>query len=180
MTTQNFEATTILGLRHQGKTVLIGDGQVTLGNTIFKHTAKKIRRLFNDSIVSGFAGATADAFTLFERFEKKLEKHHGNLVRSASDLAKDWRTERSLRKLEAMMIVADKENMLVLGGNGDVVEPEHNLIAIGSGAPHAFAAGRALLQHSSLDAESIAREAMQIASEMCIYTNNHFTIETLG
>ena len=157
-----------------------GDGQVTLGSVVVKASARKVRRLYNDRILAGFAGATADAFTLFERFEAKLEKHSGNLVRSAVELAKDWRTDRMLRRLEAMLAVADVEHSLVITGNGDVLEPEHGLIAIGSGGPYAQAAARALLDNTELDAEQIVRKALAIAGEICIYTNQNHTVETLG
>lgn len=156
-----------------------GDGQVTLGNTVMKANARKVRRLYKDQVIAGFAGATADAFTLFERFEGKLEKHSGHLVRSAVELAKDWRTDRALRRLEALLAIADKNNSLLISGNGDVIEPENGLIAIGSGGPFAQAAAMALLAHTELDAETITRNALGIAANICIYTNTHLTIETL-
>jgi ATP-dependent HslUV protease subunit HslV len=156
-----------------------GDGQVTLGNTVMKANARKVRRLYKDQVIAGFAGATADAFTLFERFEGKLEQHSGHLVRAAVEMAKDWRTDRMLRRLEALLAIADKNNSLLISGTGDVIEPEHGLIAIGSGGPYAQAAAMALLQHTDLDAESIARNALNIAAGICIYTNANLTIETL-
>jgi len=156
-----------------------GDGQVTLGNTVMKANARKVRRLYKDQVIAGFAGATADAFTLFERFEGKLEQHSGHLVRAAVEMAKDWRTDRMLRRLEALLAIADKNNSLLISGNGDVIEPENGLIAIGSGGPYAQAAAMALLEHTNLDAESITRNALGIAASICIYTNAHLTIETL-
>jgi ATP-dependent HslUV protease subunit HslV len=156
-----------------------GDGQVTLGNTIMKSNARKVRRLYKDRVIAGFAGATADAFTLFERFEGKLEKHSGNLVRSAVEMAKDWRTDRMLRRLEALLAIADQDNSLLISGNGDVIEPEHGLIAIGSGGPFAQSAAMALLQESKLDAEAIVRRSLGIAAEICIYTNSNIVIEKL-
>jgi ATP-dependent HslUV protease subunit HslV len=156
-----------------------GDGQVTLGNIVIKASARKVRRLHDGKVLAGFAGGTADAFTLFERFEAKLQKHSGHLVRSAVELAKDWRTDRMLRRLEAMLAVADAQASLIITGNGDVLEPEHGLIAIGSGGPYAQAAALALLSHSSLDAEAIVRQSLTIAGELCIYTNQHHTVETL-
>ncbi len=156
-----------------------GDGQVTLGNTVMKHNAKKVRRLYKGQVLAGFAGATADAFTLFERFEGKLEKHSGHLVRAAVEMAKDWRTDRVLRRLEALLAIADKDNSLLITGNGDVVEPEHGLIAIGSGGPFAQSAAMALLGDSELDAEAIVRRSLGIAAEICIYTNDNLVIETL-
>jgi ATP-dependent HslUV protease subunit HslV len=156
-----------------------GDGQVTLGNVVVKATARKVRRLYNDRILAGFAGATADAFTLFERFEAKLEKHQGNLLRSAVELAKDWRTDRMLRRLEAMLAVADRETSLVITGSGDVLEPEQGILAIGSGGPYAQAASRALLENTELDAEAIVRKSLAIAGELCIYTNQNVVVEVL-
>lgn len=156
-----------------------GDGQVTLGNTVMKANARKVRRLYNNQVVAGFAGATADAFTLFERFEGKLEKHSGNLVRAAVEMAKDWRTDRMLRRLEALLAIADKEHSLLISGNGDVIQPENGLIAIGSGGAFAQAAAMALLADSDLDAETIVRRALGIAADICIYTNDSVTIETL-
>lgn len=171
--------TTILCVRKDGKTVIAGDGQVSLGNTVIKSTAKKVRRLANDSIIAGFAGATADAFTLFERLEAKLEKHPGQLTRACVELAKDWRTDRYLRRLEAMMAVADDKTSLILSGTGDVLEPEHGIIGIGSGGTYALAAARALKDIEGLDAEAIVRKAMKIAADICIYTNENITIESL-
>ncbi len=177
---QQFKGTTIVAVRRAGIVALGGDGQVTLGNTVMKGNAVKIRRLYKERVLAGFAGGTADAFTLFERFEGKLEKHSGHLVRAAVELAKDWRTDRMLRRLEAMLAVADQQSTLLISGNGDVIEPEHGLIAMGSGGPYAQAACRALLDNTDLDAEQIVRKALQIASEICIYTNNHISVETLA
>jgi ATP-dependent HslUV protease subunit HslV len=156
-----------------------GDGQVTLGNTVMKSNAKKVRRLYKDQVIAGFAGATADAFTLFERFEGKLEKHSGQLVRAAVEMAKDWRTDRMLRRLEALLAIADKENSLLISGNGDVIQPENGLIAIGSGGPFAQSAAMALLDETELDAESIVRKSLAVAADICIYTNSNVVIETL-
>ncbi|NCS66332.1 MAG: HslU--HslV peptidase proteolytic subunit [Hydrogenophilales bacterium CG03_land_8_20_14_0_80_62_28] len=177
--TEQWRGTTILSVRCGERVALGGDGQVTLGNIVIKATARKVRRLYQDRILAGFAGGTADAFTLFERFEAKLEKHQGNLVRSAVELAKDWRTDRILRRLEAMLIVADASATLIITGSGDVLEPEQGLGAIGSGGAYAQAAARALLEHTELAPEQIVREALGIASDICIYTNRNFTIETL-
>ena len=171
--------TTIVSVRRDGQVVLGGDGQVTLGNTVMKGNAKKVRRLYNGKVIAGFAGGTADAFTLFERFEGKLEKHGGHLTRSAVELAKDWRTDRMLRRLEALLAVADETTSLVISGNGDVIEPEDSLIAIGSGGPYAQAAARALLDHSQLSAREIVDNALGIASSICIYTNDNAAIEEL-
>lgn len=171
--------TTIVSVRRNNEVVLGGDGQVTLGNTIMKGNASKVRRLYNGHVIAGFAGGTADAFTLFERFEAKLEKHSGHLTRSAVELAKDWRTDRMLRRLEALLAVADKTTSLIISGNGDVIEPEESLIAIGSGGPYAQAAARALLDHSELPARVIVEHALSIASNICIYTNNNINIEEL-
>ncbi len=176
---EQFHGTTIVSVRRDGKVALGGDGQVTLGNIVIKASARKVRRLHDGKVLAGFAGGTADAFTLFERFEAKLQKHSGHLVRSAVELAKDWRTDRMLRRLEAMLAVADAEASLIITGNGDVLEPEHGLIAIGSGGPYAQAAALALLSQSSLDAEAIVRQSLAIAAELCIYTNQHHTVETL-
>ena len=173
-------ATTILAVRRGDRVVIAGDGQVTMGNTVMKHGARKLRRLGDGQIIAGFAGATADAFTLFERFETKLEKHSGHLVRAAVELAKDWRTDRMLRRLEAMLAVADASASLVITGNGDVLEPERGLIAIGSGGAYAQAAALALLDHTELDAEAIVRKALSIAGDICIYTNQQHTVETIG
>jgi|SRR5262245_34169490 len=176
---EQFHGTTVLSVRRDRKVALGGDGQVTLGNIVIKAGARKVRRLYHDRILAGFAGGTADAFTLFERFEAKLEKHQGNLVRSAVELAKDWRTDRILRRLEAMLAVADSESSLVITGAGDVLEPEHGLIAIGSGGPYAQAAARALLENSALDAESVVRKSLAIAADLCIYTNQNIVVEVL-
>ncbi|HJU25585.1 MAG TPA: ATP-dependent protease subunit HslV [Rhodanobacteraceae bacterium] len=177
----SFHATTILSVRRNGKVVLGGDGQVTLGNTVVKANAKKIRRLGKDAnVLAGFAGATADAFTLFELFEDKLSRHSGQLTRAAVELAKEWRTDRRLGRLEAMLAVADTDTSLLISGNGDVLEPEHGLIAIGSGGPFAQAAALALLQNSELDARTIVEKALGIAGEICIYTNRNVSIEELG
>ena len=176
---KQFEGTTIVCVRRDGKVVIGGDGQVSMGNTIMKGNARKVRRLHQGRVIAGFAGGTADAFTLFELFEGKLEKYQGQLVRAAVELARDWRTERALRRLEALLAVADRDNMLVISGNGDVIEPEADLIAIGSGGPYAQAAARALLDHTSLEAPDIVEQALRIAGDICIYTNHHLTLETL-
>jgi len=176
---EQFHGTTIVSARRDSKVALGGDGQVTLGNIVVKASARKVRRLYHDRILAGFAGGTADAFTLFERFEAKLDKHQGNLLRSAVELAKDWRTDRVLRRLEAMLAVADRESSLIITGMGDVIEPESGLIAMGSGGPYAQAAARALLENTQLDAESIVRKALSIAADLCIYTNQQITVETL-
>jgi ATP-dependent HslUV protease subunit HslV len=172
-------STTVLSVRRNGSVVLAGDGQVTLGESVIKHTAKKIRRLYNDKIVAGFAGSTADAFTLFSRFEAKLEQYHGNLGRAAVELARDWRTDKFLRHLEALLLVSDKEQTFLLSGQGDVIEPDGGIAAIGSGGPYAQAAAQALSDHTELPARQIAEEAMKIAGKMCIYTNDKVTIEEL-
>jgi ATP-dependent HslUV protease subunit HslV len=179
MATFDPHGTTILCVRRDGQVAMGGDGQVTLGNTVMKGNARKVRRLYHGQVLAGFAGATADAFTLFERFEGQLEKHQGHLVRAAVELAKDWRTDRSLSRLEAMLAVADKQHSLIITGNGDVLEPEHGIVAIGSGGAYAQAAARALLEHSTLGAEQIVRESLKVAGEICIYTNMNHTIETL-
>ena len=171
--------TTILCVRRGASVALGGDGQVTLGQIVLKGGARKVRRLYNDRILAGFAGGTADAFTLFERFEAKLDKHQGNLMRSAVELAKDWRTDRILRRLEAMLAVADCEHSLIITGTGDVLEPEQGVVAIGSGGPYAQAAARALLENTELDAESIVRKSLSIAADLCIYTNHNQVIEIL-
>jgi ATP-dependent HslUV protease subunit HslV len=168
-----------LSVRRNGKVVLAGDGQVTLGESVIKHSAKKIRRLYNDKIVAGFAGSTADAFTLFSRFEAKLEQYHGNLGRAAVELAKDWRTDKFLRHLEALLLVSDREQTYLLSGQGDVIEPDGAVAAIGSGGPYAQAAAQALAEHTELSGHQIAEEAMKIAGKMCIYTNDKVTIEEL-
>jgi ATP-dependent HslUV protease subunit HslV len=177
---ESYHGTTILSVRRGPLVALGGDGQVTLGNIIVKASARKVRRLFRDQVLAGFAGATADAFTLFERFEAKLEKHQGHLQRAAIELTKDWRTDRVLRRLEAMLAVADRECSLIITGNGDVLEPEHGIVAIGSGGAYAQAAARALLEHTALTPEQIVRQSLTIAGELCIYTNLQQTIETLG
>jgi ATP-dependent HslUV protease subunit HslV len=176
---EQFHGTTIVSARRDGRVALGGDGQVTLGNVVVKASARKVRRLYHDRIIAGFAGGTADAFTLFERFEAKLDKHQGNLLRSAVELAKDWRTDRVLRRLEAMLAVADRETSLIITGLGDVIEPELGLLAIGSGGPYAQAAARALLENTELDAENIVRKSLAIAAELCIYTNHQIVVETL-
>src|SRR5512137_2880305 len=176
---ESFHGTTILSARRGNRVALGGDGQVTLGNIVVKATARKVRRLYQDRILAGFAGGTADAFTLFERFEAKLEKHQGNLVRSAVELAKDWRTDRILRPPAAMLAVADREASLIITGNGDVLEPEGGLIAIGSGGAYAQSAARALLENTDLSPREIVTKSLEIAGDICIYTNRNFTIETL-
>lgn len=180
MSTIELHGTTILAVRRGSNVVVAGDGQVTMGNTVMKAGAKKLRRLGDGQIVAGFAGATADAFTLFERFEGKLKDHQKNLARAAVELAKEWRTDRFLRKLEALLIVADKERTLVLSGSGDVIEPDVGVAAIGSGGPYALAAARALVDNTDLSARAIAERAMKIAADICIYTNEHVTFEELG
>ncbi len=177
---EQYKGTTIVSVRRENKVVIGGDGQVSQGNTIMKGNACKVRRLYKDQVVAGFAGGTADAFTLFERFEEQLEKHHGKLVRSAVELAKLWRTERALRRLEALLVVADKESSLVVTGNGDVIEPEDSIMAIGSGGPFALAASRALIQNTNLDAREIVEKSLAIAADICVYTNMNFTIEELN
>jgi ATP-dependent HslUV protease subunit HslV len=172
-------STTILALRHKGEVVIAGDGQVTLGNTVMKHQAKKVRRLYHGKVITGFAGATADAFTLFDKLEQKLEQYNGNLMRAAVELAKDWRTDKMLRRLEAMLIAVDKESSLLLTGNGDVIEPDSGILAIGSGGPYAQAAALALVQHSELDAEAICRVSMEIAANICVYTNHSIVVEKI-
>jgi len=174
-----FHATTILAVRQEDRAVLAGDGQVTLGNTVVKQGARKIRRLYNDNILAGFAGSAADSFALFARFESKLEQYRGNLERSAVELAKDWRTDRALRRLEAMLIVLDKRSMFLLSGTGDLIEPDEGIIGIGSGGAFAQAAAKALARHTALEPRDIAQHAMTIASEICIYTNANLTIEEL-
>jgi len=175
----NFHGTTILAVRHNGKLVVAGDGQVTLNQTIIKHQARKVRRLYQDKIIVGFAGATADALNLFDRFEVKLEQYNGNITRSAVELARDWRTDRYLRRLEAVMIAADAGTTFLISGSGDVIEPDEDVIAIGSGGVAAQAAATALARHADLDAEGIVREAMTIAASLCVYTNDRLTIEVL-
>ncbi len=176
---EQYRGTTIVSVRRGKQVVIAGDGQVSMGNTVMKSNARKVRRLYKNQVLAGFAGATADAFTLFERFEAKLEQHSGHLTRAAVELAKDWRTDRLLRRLEALLAVADREASLIISGNGDVIEPEEGLIAIGSGGPFAQAAARALLRHTDMDAETICREALSIAGEICIYTNHKITLESL-
>ena len=176
---KQFEGTTVLSVRRNDSVVIGGDGQVSLGNTVMKGNARKVRRMFNDKILAGFAGGTADAFTLFERFEGKLEKYQGNLMRSAVELAKDWRTDKMLRQLEAMLCVADKQTSLIISGNGDVIEPEDNIMAIGSGGSFAKAAALALLENTELSAREIVERGLNIAANICIYTNQSLTIEEL-
>ncbi|HZF06681.1 MAG TPA: ATP-dependent protease subunit HslV [Patescibacteria group bacterium] len=172
-------ATTVLCVRHRGNVAMAGDGQVSIGQTIVKAGARKVRKVHGDRILAGFAGTAADAFTLFARFEAKLEEHRGNLPRAAVELAKDWRTDRVLRRLEALLAVADRDHMLIVSGTGDVIEPDDGLIGIGSGGPYALAAARALVAHSELDAKAIVTEAMRVAASICVYTNDQITVETL-
>ena len=172
--------TTIVSVRRDGKVVIAGDGQVSLGNTVMKGNARKVRRLYNGQVIAGFAGSTADAFTLFEKFEGHLQKHHGQLTRSAVELAKEWRSDRALRKLEAMLIVANEEASLIITGNGDVVEPEEGIVSIGSGGNYAMAAARALYDNTELTAEDIARKSLTIAADICVFTNHNLVIETLS
>jgi len=174
-----FHATTVLAIRHNGQAVMASDGQVTLGDTVVKQRARKIRRLYNDRILAGFAGSAADSFALFSRFEGKLEQYRGNLERSAVELAKEWRTDRVLRRLEAMLVVMDAQVTYLISGNGDLIEPDDGIVAIGSGGPFALAAAKALAQHTSLDARAIAEQAMHIASAICIYSNDNLTVEVL-
>ena len=176
---QNFHSTTVLAVRHGNRVVLAGDGQVTLGDTVVKQSARKIRRLYHDKILAGFAGSAADSFALFARFESKLEEYRGNLERSVVELAKDWRTDRRLRRLEALLCVADAEKSLIISGNGDVIEPENDLMAVGSGGPFAQAAAQALLENTDLSAEKIVYKALNIAAKICVYTNQSIVIETL-
>ena len=179
MTAATFHATTVVCVRHRGQIAIAADGQVSIGQTIVKANARKVRKLYHDRVVSGFAGAAADAFTLFSRFEAKLEEYRGNLSRAAVELAKDWRTDRVLRRLEALLAVADREQSFIISGTGDVIEPDDGLIGIGSGGPFALSAARALVAHSELDAKAIVTEAMRIAAGICVYTNDHITVETL-
>lgn len=172
-------ATTILGVRKDGKAAIAGDGQVTLGNTVMKANARKIRKVYNDSILAGFAGAAADAFTLFEKFEGKLEQYSGNLYRAAVELAKEWRTDKYLRRLEALLAIIDRDHALIISGTGEVIEPDDNILAIGSGGPYALAAARALMNHTDMNAEQIATNALKIASSICIYTNEHIMVDSL-
>jgi ATP-dependent HslUV protease, peptidase subunit HslV len=175
----NYHGTTILAVRKNGKIAVAGDGQVTLNDTVIKHHAKKVRKIYNDQIIVGFAGATADAFNLYDKFEAKLERYNGNLTRSAVELARDWRTDRYLRRLEAILIAVDKTNMFLISGNGDVIEPDEDIIGIGSGGTAARAAAAALIKHSELDAKRLVEESMAIAAALCIYTNNWFVVEEL-
>ena len=175
-----FKGTTILCIRRNGKVAIAGDGQITMGNTVLKHNAKKIRRMFGDKVIAGFSGATADALTLFEKFEGKLESYRGNITRAAVELAKDWRTDKILRRLEALLIVADAEHTFIISGTGDVIEPEDGVAAIGSGGPYAQASARALYENTSLSAREIAEQSMKITSDICIYTNKNITIEELS
>jgi len=177
---EQFRGTTIISVRRGNTVVIGGDGQVSMGNTVMKGNARKVRRLYHDKVIAGFAGGTADAFTLFERFEAKLEKHQGHLTRSAVELAKDWRTDRMLRRLEALLAISDATTSLVISGNGDVIEPEHNMIAIGSGGPYAQSAALALLQNTDLDARTIVEKALTIAGDICVFTNHNHTIEELN
>ena len=176
---EQYHGTTILSVRRGARVAMGGDGQVTLGNIVIKASARKVRRIHNERILAGFAGGTADAFTLFERFEAKLDKHQGNLVRSAVELAKDWRSDRALRRLEAMLSVADRESSLIITGNGDVLEPEQGILAIGSGGAYAQSAARALLENTALEPVEVIRKSLDIAGDLCIYTNHNFTIEAL-
>ena len=179
MRPQPIRSTTILAIRHRGEVVVAGDGQVSLGATVIKHQAKKVRRLYHDQVITGFAGATADAFTLYDRLEQKLEQYNGNLMRSAVELAKDWRTDKMLRRLEAMLIAVDAKHSLLLSGTGDVIEADDGILAIGSGGPYAQAAARALIDHSALDAAAIARTALEIAGSICVYTNTNVVVEKI-
>ncbi len=176
---KNLRSTTVIGLIRNGKAVIGSDGQVTMGNTVMKHTAKKIRKLYNNNVLVGFAGATSDAFTLFERFEGKLEQYKGNLLRAATELAKDWRTDKYLRRLEALLAVVDKERAIIISGTGDVIEPDDGIVAIGSGGPYALSAARVLMKYTKLSAKEIVQEALGQASNICIYTNNNINIEEL-
>ena len=176
---EQYRGTTIVSVRRDNKVVIGGDGQVSQGDTVMKGNARKVRRLYKDKVIAGFAGGTADAFTLFERFEEQLEKHHGKLVRAAVELAKLWRTERSLRRLEALLLVANEESSLIITGNGDVIEPEDSIMAIGSGGPYALSAARALIQNTELDARDIVTRSLTIAADICVYTNHNHTVEEL-
>ena len=177
--TEQFHATTVLCVRHRGQVAIAGDGQVTIGATVVKAGARKVRKLHHDKVLAGFAGAAADAFTLFARFEAKLDEYRGNLARAAVELAKDWRTDRVLRRLEALLAVADREHSFIISGTGDVIEPDDGLIGIGSGGPFALSAARALVAHADLDAKTIATEAMRVAATICVFTNDHVTVEVL-
>jgi ATP-dependent HslUV protease subunit HslV len=176
---EQFRGTTILCVRRDNQVVIGGDGQVTMGNTVMKGNARKVRRLYKDKVLAGFAGGTADAFTLFERFEQKLEKHQGHLVRAAVEMAKDWRSDKALRRLEALLAVADANDSLIITGNGDVIEPEHGIIAIGSGGPFALAAARGLVENTELPAKDIVQKSLNLAADICIYSNHNLTIEQL-
>ncbi len=176
---KTIRSTTILAIRHKGEVVMAGDGQVTLGQTVIKHQARKVRRLYHDKVITGFAGSTADAFTLYDRLEQKLEQYNGNLMRSSVELAKDWRTDKLLRRLEAMLIAVDDKTSLLLSGSGDVIESDDGILAIGSGGPFAQAAATALVTHSDLDAETIVKEAMNIAASICVYTNHNLVVEKI-
>ncbi|HEX3036619.1 MAG TPA: ATP-dependent protease subunit HslV [Thermodesulfobacteriota bacterium] len=176
---ENFHGTTIVCVRKNGRTAMGGDGQVTLGNTSIKHTAKKVRRIYNDKVIVGFAGSTADALTLFDKFESKLEEYRGNLRRATVELARDWRTDRILRRLEALLAVADKENMFLISGSGDIIEPDDEIIAIGSGGPFAQSAAKALLKHTEMDVKEVVEESLRIAADICIYTNDKIIVEVL-
>jgi ATP-dependent HslUV protease subunit HslV len=179
MRPQPIRSTTILAIRHRGEVVVAGDGQVSLGATVIKHQARKVRRLYHDQVITGFAGSTADAFTLYDRLEQKLEQYNGNLMRSAVELAKDWRTDKMLRRLEAMLIAVNADHSLLLSGTGDVIEADDGILAIGSGGPYAQAAARALIDHSTLDAAAIARTALEIAGSICVYTNTNIVVEKI-
>jgi ATP-dependent HslUV protease subunit HslV len=179
MTVERFRSTTVVCVRHRGRVAMAGDGQVSIGPTVVKASARKVRRVYHDRVLAGFAGTAADAFTLFAKFEAKLEEHRGNLARAAVELAKDWRMDRVLRRLEALLAVADAQSAFIVSGTGDVIEPDDGLIGIGSGGPYALAAARALCTHSELDAAKIAEEALRIAAQICVYTNDHITVETL-
>jgi len=173
------QATTVIAVRKDGEVAMAGDGQVTLGNVVMKHSAKKVRRMYKDRVLAGFAGSAADAFTLFSKFEAKLEAHKGQLVRAAVELAKDWRSDKILRNLEAMLAVADREHLFVISGKGDLIEPDEGILAIGSGGSHAYAAAKALARHTDMNARQLAEEAMRIAADICIYTNSHISVEAL-
>lgn len=177
---ETIKATTIIAVRKNGQVAIAGDGQVTLGHVVMKHSAKKIRRLYNDAILAGFAGSAADAFTLFSRFEAKLEAYKGQLLRAVVELSKDWRSDKVLRNLEAMLIVADADNLFVVSGNGDLIEPDEGIVAIGSGGSYAYAAAKALARHTELSARDLAVEAMRVAGDICIYTNNEISVEAIG
>lgn len=176
---KSMEATTVIAVRRNGQVAMAGDGQVTLGHVVMKRSARKIRRLYHGDVLAGFAGSAADAFNLFGKFENQLEAHKGNLLRAVVEMAREWRSDKILRNLEAMLVVADKEHMFVVGGNGDLIEPDEGIVAIGSGGSYAYAAAKALLKHTQLDAPDLAREAMQIAAEICIYTNDHISVEAI-